>query len=1031
MRALENRENVTTEPPTPSDASDESSTSSITSLMSGVGFFSNPDNGKRNPEDRIDSPEILIHRLGLQPEEVVQRLQLPGRSGHQTTVAALASEVGSQADEYVCWNPSRRVEEKKGGWLDITRVVEIHADVDGPKFDSDGDRTGGMPDLDSCFLVVSTLSDMLGSAPAGVIRSGGGLQPIWAFDEQRHSPAETRDLLHRWDQLVQTVGKSHGGVLDRGIHGDIARQLRVPGTINFKPAYNRPLVVIEHGLEYRAVTFDQLEEVLDSYVLPVTDEQTVSKKSQKRSSGAASRLLKALQNKTLSPLDILGPDFSDAGKDESGRQFFKRNGSSQVQSGNYLDGVFSLFSGGVEGVSPGTYAPMKFLSLLHFKGDFGYTCRAVEHGLGACRFWPVEARRELAASADPVTPPTKDDTVTDPYRVWLDQEGSITTGGVKRADVGVDGAAGGELVEVMKKDTRAITRVPVDVTARLIDDEGVVVGYEIRFERDEQIVTDQISPMDLSTRGRIAQWNISRGLFQTEVGHRAEAWFRWAGSPISGVPTKFAVYAGQGSVQGTEILVGTDGDLLWASDNLPHDVHVLPTPLATLLRREATSEQLAADIWRLMTFRRLEESVPTMAAISALATPGLSELLTGRAIRLVEITGTSGRGKTPFLRLALQQFGCTAQLASSISVAAFRRQVGFSHVPYGLDDISATRDAITLADDFRGLATGGSAIRANMDDQGATLSRPLRSGVILAVESSVLGDTVAEMERRVDIQFIEDPSGRREPDGSSQYLAMHRHGAEHREGPSRANLNAGPLMAEVCQYLWDMVKDPAKQPPEWIEGIGRRGDATIYAVHANGLALTSLLRRGGLVEEAEEAEAALLEWVRERTAVQVETHRSGTALSSVRALEVYLQSSPVKRTLGYLLKAYTMDEPLTLSSIKELFRNNTNGSISEWPPVVPVTTPDGIMLVVHTQFFHGWTTSDESRKAGLDKRLGGRNLSVADIKSQLGNLPGSRSRRLDLRTRSLPNLPTGSVMVFPVPSTLMELLGINEEISLA
>ncbi len=111
---------------------------------------------------------------------------------------------------------------KKGTAAEVARLAALHADLDV--------KDGGCADFDVAQAIIDDLSARVGSAPAWIIMSGHGLQPIWPVDCDDVEVG--RRVLRRWGRFVKQVAKQHGAGVD-GVY-NLDRILRVPNTLNIK-----------------------------------------------------------------------------------------------------------------------------------------------------------------------------------------------------------------------------------------------------------------------------------------------------------------------------------------------------------------------------------------------------------------------------------------------------------------------------------------------------------------------------------------------------------------------------------------------------------------------------------------------------------------------------------------------------------------------------------------------------------------------------------------------------------------------------
>lgn len=107
------------------------------------------------------------------------------------------------------------------------------------------------------------------------VHSGGGLYPIWLLTEPHTITEanldEARRLAKDWQRVIEHTAASLGWYYGRGV-GDLARVLRIPGTVNRKEGLARPCR-ISSASAYR-YTFRHLVDALDVAIAridPITD----------------------------------------------------------------------------------------------------------------------------------------------------------------------------------------------------------------------------------------------------------------------------------------------------------------------------------------------------------------------------------------------------------------------------------------------------------------------------------------------------------------------------------------------------------------------------------------------------------------------------------------------------------------------------------------------------------------------------------------------------------------------------------------
>lgn len=135
-----------------------------------------------------------------------------------------------------------------GLWLDVDFGAAGHADKALPY----------PPDDESAIKAIRRFK----LPPTLIIHSGGGLYPWWLFHtqwifESQDDRERAKDLSRRFHQTMIDEWQGLGWKLDNT--GDLARILRVPGTVNRKLPVTRPVRVIEMvGSRYDPADFEPL-----------------------------------------------------------------------------------------------------------------------------------------------------------------------------------------------------------------------------------------------------------------------------------------------------------------------------------------------------------------------------------------------------------------------------------------------------------------------------------------------------------------------------------------------------------------------------------------------------------------------------------------------------------------------------------------------------------------------------------------------------------------------------------------------------
>ena len=234
-------------------------------------------------DGEIDLGTLLRDILGYRDDEFGSILRLDG--GTPSSVVAPAGEIATTAARfatssealYFGVNPTAgpaRTGQGRGRSEDATRLAGLFADVDV--------KPGACPNIDVARAVIAELSIPLDSRPAAIIYSGGGLQPLWPV-EDGDDPAAGRALLTRWGRAVAAVGtKNHGINLDNV--SDMARMLRVPGSVNTKYGEPRPVVAVRDA--GRPLSTDELAERFDEWGIEARTEDDAPSASEPVSASA-------------------------------------------------------------------------------------------------------------------------------------------------------------------------------------------------------------------------------------------------------------------------------------------------------------------------------------------------------------------------------------------------------------------------------------------------------------------------------------------------------------------------------------------------------------------------------------------------------------------------------------------------------------------------------------------------------------------------------------------------------------------------
>ncbi|MGH8879460.1 MAG: DNA primase family protein, partial [Stackebrandtia sp.] len=140
---------------------------------------------------------------------------------------------------------------KRGGATDTLALPALWADLDlaGP-----GHAEANLPPDEAAGRKVIATSGL--PEPTLWIHSGGGLYPIWLLDKP-HAVGDdlddVKDLTAGWQKVIEHAARALGWKYGAGV-GDLARVLRIPGTINRKEGLARPCRIVSAAPKRYTVT---------------------------------------------------------------------------------------------------------------------------------------------------------------------------------------------------------------------------------------------------------------------------------------------------------------------------------------------------------------------------------------------------------------------------------------------------------------------------------------------------------------------------------------------------------------------------------------------------------------------------------------------------------------------------------------------------------------------------------------------------------------------------------------------------------
>ena len=219
-------------------------------------------------DDRIDAVE-LTRRLGFTAGEYISlSWKRPGNASWRYRVvgydphwlASYVATAGAGVNHYFLINPVRCDTAKRGRADEVTRLADLPVEIDGYK--------NGHATVETVCGFALELSQKIGEAPVGIVESGGGWHIHWAVGGgeigEGFPVMAAKGLLLCWRAVASLVAGHHGITLDPIF--DLARVLRLPGTVNAKYRPARP--VVAHDLPGEPIALPELRQTLQEYVPP-------------------------------------------------------------------------------------------------------------------------------------------------------------------------------------------------------------------------------------------------------------------------------------------------------------------------------------------------------------------------------------------------------------------------------------------------------------------------------------------------------------------------------------------------------------------------------------------------------------------------------------------------------------------------------------------------------------------------------------------------------------------------------------------
>jgi energy-coupling factor transporter ATP-binding protein EcfA2 len=146
------------------------------------------------------------------------------------------------ADLYLSVATHSEPQETRGGEKTVLSIPGFWTDLDIGEF---GHKPASLPNPSTEEEALSIVDGL--PEPSMIMHSGGGLQGFWLFEngpwilDTQEEKDKAKKAIQEWGNLLEQQGKERGFHVDK--IADLARILRVPGSINHKQGGYRPVVV--------------------------------------------------------------------------------------------------------------------------------------------------------------------------------------------------------------------------------------------------------------------------------------------------------------------------------------------------------------------------------------------------------------------------------------------------------------------------------------------------------------------------------------------------------------------------------------------------------------------------------------------------------------------------------------------------------------------------------------------------------------------------------------------------------------------
>jgi energy-coupling factor transporter ATP-binding protein EcfA2 len=146
------------------------------------------------------------------------------------------------ADLYLSVATHIEPQDTRGGEKSVLSIPGFWTDLDIGEL---GHQPASLPNPETEEEALSIVDSL--PEPSMIMHSGGGLQGFWIFEngpwilDTEEEKAKAKKAIQEWGNLLEQLGREKGFHVDKV--ADLARILRVPGSINHKQGTQRPVVI--------------------------------------------------------------------------------------------------------------------------------------------------------------------------------------------------------------------------------------------------------------------------------------------------------------------------------------------------------------------------------------------------------------------------------------------------------------------------------------------------------------------------------------------------------------------------------------------------------------------------------------------------------------------------------------------------------------------------------------------------------------------------------------------------------------------